>query len=446
VSFVGKSFTGTFAGSSHVDFGVGSAGLSTALAGNFTIAVLARTISSNWGLFGDYNSTDGTSPIRQFFLSNNSGGRLFGDGDFSNGFPDSGTLPGGLNDNVWRWHVFSKAAGTTHYRMHYADLATLTWVHGESVGAGNHTDNATTAQMFSTWNIYPQGFDSGDIAAIAVWSSNLSDGNIVTSCTKSAANLNDVVAPKGAWICKPNANTTIKDVTGGGADEMSRQNAVASADPPGWSSLLDGEERLWTNDDGPTTGQNDFSDGTGGITTATTIRFTQSGTISAIRFFATLNAQTAGSAVYRGTIWHVDTADNIATPLGTKLAQTATFLGSTVVPGAWNEIPLTAPLSVSTNNLYRVGIHSGNSGRYVATNHGYDTGHTGAGGHVNADGNGGDPIGLGQLYQGTFALNSDPDVYPFGVGSNANYWTDVVFAPGGGPPPFDATKFLSFFQ
>jgi uncharacterized protein DUF4082 len=445
VSFVGKSFTGAFAGGSHVDFGVGSAGLSTALAGNFTIAVLARTVSSNWGLFGDYNSTDGTNPIRQFFLSNNSGGRLFGDGDFSNGFPDAGTLPGGLNDNVWRWYVFTKTAGTSHYRMHYADLATLTWVHGESVGAGNHTDNATTALMFSTWNIYPQGFDSGDIAAMAVWSSTLADVDIVTSCTKNAATLNNVVAPKGAWLCKPNANTAIKDVTGGGADESARQNAVASADPPGWSSLLDGEESLWLPTDGPAGGANDFSDGTGGITTATSVFVTVPGQITAIRFVSTLNAQSAPSAVYRGTIWHVDTADDIATPLGTKIAQTATFLGSDVVAGAvWNEIPLTAPLNVTPGNLYRVGIHSGNSGRYVATNHGYDGPHTSAGGHLKASGSLDTSFFGTQTYQGVFALNASPDVYPFGLGLNANYWIDVVFSPGGAPA-FDATRFLPFF-
>jgi len=446
VSIKGQSFTGAFAGGSHVDFGVGSAGLSTVFAGNLTIAVLTKTPSSNWGLFGGYNSTDGTNAVRQFFLSNNSGGRLFGDGDFSNGYPDSGADADGINDNVWRWHVMSKAAGTTHYRMHYADLATLTWSHGESVGAGNHTDNAAVAQMFSTCAIYPQGFDAGDIAAIAVWNSNLSDGNIATSCTKNAANLNDVATPKGGWLFKVNANTALKDFTGGGANETARPFSVVSADPPGWSALLDGEETLWTISDGPGGGEGDFTDGAGGITTATSVFVTQNGTISAIRFYATATALSNGSSVYRGTIWHVDSNDNGGIGTGTKVAQTATFLGSDLIPAAWNEVPLTAPLSVSTNNLYRVGIHSGNSGRYVATNQGYHVvGHTSAGGHLKASAANDNTVGFGAQAQGTFVISADPDTYPNKTGNDANYWTDVVFAPGVGAPAFDATKFLSFF-
>ena len=447
MSFKGQSINGLFSNGSHVDFGVGSAGLSTALAGNFTIAVLAKTASSNWGLFGAYNSTDGTSPIRQFFLSNNSGGRLFGDGDFSNGFPDSGTDADGINDSVWRWHVMTKAAGTTTYRMHYADLATLTWVHGVSTGAGNHTDNATAAQMFSTWNIYPQGFDAGDIAAIAVWNSNFSDGNIVTSCTKSAKNLDDVSAPKGSWLCKPNGNRTITDWTGGGANESARNFAVVSPDPPGWSSLLDNEETLWLPTDGPSGGDFlDSSDGTPTIATGTSFTVSATGTCSAIRFYATTNAASGGGN-YQVNLHEVTADDN--TPAGTLLASSTSVAATNIVNGAWNEFPLTVPVTLNTGHVYRASVYSGTSGRYVATTNYFNgSDHSSAGGHMTAWHTGNNPVGFGSVNNGVFIQGggSATDM-PFHVGSAANYWVDpVVNFSGGGPPPFDATKFLSFFQ
>lgn len=200
-------------------------------------------------------------------------------------------------------------------------------------------------------------------------------------------------------------------------------------------------ETLWTLADGPAAGQNDFSDGLPGITTATTIRVGVAGQITDVRFYATLNAQADPNAVYRCTIWHVDAADT-PNPAGTKIAQSATFLGSTLTPGAWNQRALITPINVTPNNLYRVGLHSGSSGRYCATNHGYDNGHTSAGGHLFADGNLADPIGLGTLRQGTFVITTDPDVYPSNVGNSANYWPDVVFTPSASA---DQGAFLPFF-
>lgn len=425
MSIKGQSIQGTFAAGAHLDFGVGSAGLANALTAGFTIAVLAKQTASNWGLFSGYNSLDGTSPTRQFFLSNNSGGRLFGDGDFSGGFPDVGADADGLNDGVWRWHVMSKAAGTTHYRMHYADLATLTWAHGESAAQANHTDNATAAQMFSTFAIYPQGFDAGDIAAIAVWDSNLSDGNIVSSCTKLAADLNNVTNPKGGWLCKPNGNRVIKDFTGGGADEIARPSMVVSASPPGWSSLLDKEETLWLPTDGPSGGDFlDASDGVPNIATGVSFTVSQSGTVSAIRFFATTNASTGGGN-YQVNLHEVTADDN--TPAGTLLGSSTAVAASNVVNGAWNEFPLITPVTVQPGHVYRASLYSGTSGRYVATlNYFVGVDHTSAGGHITAHHSGDNPVGFGSVNNGVFTIGGgSPTDMPFHT-TGANYWIDPV--------------------
>lgn len=234
MSIKGQSFTSAFSGGAHIDFGVGTAGLANVFASGYTIAVLAKATNSNFGLLGAFADTSATSIVREFFLNNNNGGgRLFGDGDFSGGFPDQAADADGLNDNTWRWHVMSKPTGAAHFRFHYADLATLTWVHGESVGAGNHSDPGTAVQMFTTWSVYPLGFDAGDFAAICLWPSALSDSNIVTSCTRLAADLYNVVTPKGGWVFpQATAGSTITDFTGGGANESARAFIATSADPP----------------------------------------------------------------------------------------------------------------------------------------------------------------------------------------------------------------------
>jgi hypothetical protein len=220
-----------------MDFGVGTAGADAVFASDYTIAVLVKATSTSRGLLGAFTDTSAGTAIREFFLSNNSGGRLFGNGDFSNGFPDPGTVGSpGLADDVWRWVTMSKATGSAHYKNSYADLATLTWVDGESVGAGNHSDNATAAGMFTTYANYSNGFDSGDCAAICIWPTQLTTGQIHSSCTQAAADLISASAPVVGWLFpQATSGSTILDFTGGGADEISRPFVATSADPPSFN-------------------------------------------------------------------------------------------------------------------------------------------------------------------------------------------------------------------
>ena len=242
MSIAGTSFTSAFSGGAHMDFGVGTAGLDTVFASDYTIAVLSKFSSSNCGFLGAFTDTTAGTAIREFFISNNSGGRMFGDGDFSAGFPDPGTVGSpGLADSTWRWHVMSKATGSAHYKMNYADLSTLTWVDGESVSAANHSDNATAAGMFSTWAVYPQGFGSQDIAAICVWPSQLTTGQIHSSCTQNAYSLKGSVTPIAGWLF-PQASIgsagSVLDFMGGGANEISRPNITTSTDPASFNFSL----------------------------------------------------------------------------------------------------------------------------------------------------------------------------------------------------------------
>ena len=239
MSIKGQSFNAPWATGARIDFGVGTGGLASVFNGAFTIAVLAKMTSPNWGLLGAYSDLTATSVVRQFFVANNAGARMFGDGDFSSGWPLNPPDTDGINDDVWRWHVVSKAAGAAHYKMSYADLATLTWADGEGTGAANHGDVATPAQMFSSWAIYPLGFDAGDQAVVAVWGQAMTPAQIHASCTAAASNLYTVASPKGGWLFKQSvAGSAIADFTGGGANEISRQFLATSADPPGFNFSL----------------------------------------------------------------------------------------------------------------------------------------------------------------------------------------------------------------
>jgi hypothetical protein len=165
----------------------------------------------------------------------------------------------------------------------------------------------------------------------------------------------------------------------------------------------------------------DASDGTPGITTATTVRFAQSGTVTGIRFYAT----TTVSGTYTGLLWEVDDSDD--TPAGTLLASKT--LGSAPTGGTWNTITFDTPVAVATNTLYRAGIFSG-AGRYVATTLFFAS--DVVNGDITGDANGDDPVGLGSLRQGTFAINATA-TYPSGAGNGTCYFADVEFTAGAAP-------------
>jgi hypothetical protein len=240
MSIQGQSFTSSFAGGSHVDFGVGTGGLADLFKSDYTIAVLEKGVSNTRGLLGSYSDTGAASHLGDFFLSNNSGGRMFGSNDFSTGYPDPASVPASpLIGDTWGWKTQSKATGAAHFKFGYSVLSTGAWSLGETGSPANHNDNATTAVMLSTFCIYPNGFNSQDIAAIVAWPTQLSDADIMASCTQALADIFVVSDP--IWIIsfeEANAGSAVVDLTGNGADETARQFIVTSADPPDFDFSL----------------------------------------------------------------------------------------------------------------------------------------------------------------------------------------------------------------
>jgi hypothetical protein len=171
----------------------------------------------------------------------------------------------------------------------------------------------------------------------------------------------------------------------------------------------------------PASGDN--SDGTPGITTATAVRFAVDGDVSAGRFYAT---STVGGT-YTMAFWEVTAADPNGSG-GTLLASKT--MGAPPTGGTWNTVTFDTPVAVVTTKLYKIGIFSGD-GRYVFTStfFGSDL----VNGDITADASGDDPVGLGNLNQGSFTINAALS-YPTNQPGSSCYFVDVVFEPAGVEP------------
>lgn len=236
MSIKGQSFNGDTTGA-LVNFGVGSA--ANIFTGAFTWVCLAKFTSTNWGMGAGF-SGGGPTGTQQggLLLSANSGGRLYSINDFTNGFPDPANLASpGLSDDVWRWCVITKPAGAAHYRYHYADISTLTWVHGESVSSANQ-NNQSAINAISTWSVYAMGFDSGDMAVMAGFNYEMTDGQVQAACTRALRDLRNPASGAPLWGTSfPNKSYGLGkfgDFTQGGGDSTLNQLTAASADPPGF--------------------------------------------------------------------------------------------------------------------------------------------------------------------------------------------------------------------
>lgn len=161
----------------------------------------------------------------------------------------------------------------------------------------------------------------------------------------------------------------------------------------------------------------DASDGTPGITTATTVVFATSGTVTGVRFYATATV----GGTYTGGLWSVDSSD----PGGGTLLQQKT-LGSTPTGGTWNTIVFDTPISVSADVPYRIGLFSG-AGRYVATT-GFFTSAGLTNGDISAPQHN-TAVGAITVSQGTFRIDASFG-YPNTSGGGTTYFVDVEFTTG----------------
>jgi Domain of unknown function (DUF4082) len=171
---------------------------------------------------------------------------------------------------------------------------------------------------------------------------------------------------------------------------------------------------------------NNNSDGTPGITPATTVVFAVSGTVPGVRFYAT----TTVSGVYTGGLWTVDSSD----PGGGTLLQQKT-LGVTPTGGAWNDIIFDTPIAVTAGVPYRVGVFSG-AGRYVATLGFFSVAGL-TNGNVSAPQHGTAVAGK-TVSQGTFRIDASFG-YPNTSGNGTSYFIDVLFNADGGEVDLAAT-------
>lgn len=177
-------------------------------------------------------------------------------------------------------------------------------------------------------------------------------------------------------------------------------------------------ESLFTSETPSTT---DASDGTPGISTATTVQVAVSGTVSAIRFYATATKD----GTYTAELWLATVADDDV-PAGTLLASKA--VSSTAITAAtWNVITFDTPVSVTPGHLYRCVLHN-SQGRYVATA-GFFTSSGLTTGNLTAYATGTDPNppGLGGMRQGSFRISAAAGSYPNISGNGSCYFVDLVF-------------------
>lgn len=170
----------------------------------------------------------------------------------------------------------------------------------------------------------------------------------------------------------------------------------------------------------PASGDN--SDGTPGISTGTALRFAVDGTVTGGRFFAT----TTVGGVYTAEFWDVTAADPNGSG-GTRLATKT--MGVAPDSAAWNNVVFDTPVAVVTTKLYKTALFSGD-GRYVFTSN-FFTGDL-VNGDITSDANGDDPIGLGNLNNGSFTINAAAS-YPTNGGPSC-YFVDVLFTPDAGDP------------
>lgn len=179
-------------------------------------------------------------------------------------------------------------------------------------------------------------------------------------------------------------------------------------------------ESLFT---GQTPSTTDASDGTPGISTATTVQVAVDGTISAIRFYATATK----GGTYTAELWLATVADD-DTPAGTLLVTKAASAAA-ITAGTWNTIAFDTPVAVTPGHLYRCVLHN-NQGRYVATT-GFFTSAGLTNGNLTAYQNGTDPNppGLGGMRQGSFRISAAAGSYPNLSGSGTCYFVDLVFTP-----------------
>jgi hypothetical protein len=138
----------------------------------------------------------------------------------------------------WMWAGYTKATGSVKPRWHFHNLTAATaWSHVDD--GSNVADGSGTISKFAIGGHGTSGTGmQGSIAAIAMWSSVLSDATIETACASAAALA--ASSPSMGFLLNQAATTTaVTDFTGHGSTQSSLTGTtVDSDDPPGFSYTL----------------------------------------------------------------------------------------------------------------------------------------------------------------------------------------------------------------
>lgn len=140
--------------------------------------------------------------------------------------------------NDWQWIAFSKATGTVTPRFHFRNVtAAGAWSHTNPAGTANNGVTPPASLTVGAFN--STGFYQGLIAALAIWGTQLSDGQVEAACTLAAS---DLAASTPAWGTLWNQGsvaTPVPDFTGNGGNQLSISGTLVNAeDPPGFNYSL----------------------------------------------------------------------------------------------------------------------------------------------------------------------------------------------------------------
>lgn len=216
------------ANNTYISMTAGSAG--AVGSGAYTIAVLAQPAGNNFG----YVSTLASGTMNRELLQ--SGGALFGQGDFSSGF---GTLTGG----TWYVAAQSKAAGANTYRHHvwaYASDGSGTMSHGVATGSGTHGDGSTATELRVGSN---DTFGAGLIAVVAFWTRVLADAELDSMKSGSLTAWRDVSGGQPAELISLetwNGSTGCTAVIGTSSQSSVSGTITSGANPPSFNFSLAG--------------------------------------------------------------------------------------------------------------------------------------------------------------------------------------------------------------
>lgn len=127
----------------------------------------------------------------------------------------------------WAWVVVTKASGSATPRYHKYVMSSATWTRVN--GSGNIGNAVSPSGGDLQIGDAGGDFFKGDIAAVACWTTALSDGTlngIVNNWTSGVL----AASPQGAWLLnQASTATSITDGTAGGANQTARTGTTVSS-------------------------------------------------------------------------------------------------------------------------------------------------------------------------------------------------------------------------